>query len=77
MTGYVIAGRHIPTQYLTLATWGTIGLGVYAFSRRAKANAPDPLTSSPPINASSPEEEDFIKEFIKNAEAEDKKASGH
>ena len=52
-----------------LATWATTGLGVYAAVRRVKSKKP----TSPPINASSADEEAFIKEFTRLAEEEEKK----
>ncbi|CAJ0646977.1 4753_t:CDS:10 [Entrophospora sp. SA101] len=50
---------------LTLGTYSVVGLVAFLAIRRSKAKKPDPFTSSPPINASSVEEELFIKEFMK------------
>nr|CAG8599091.1 3946_t:CDS:2 [Entrophospora candida] len=71
---YVIAGRKVASQYLTLGTYSVVGLVAFLAIRRSKAKKPDPFTSSPPINASSVEEELFIKEFMKSEAEENKNA---
>ncbi|CAG8464646.1 21830_t:CDS:2 [Dentiscutata erythropus] len=70
---YMIAGRKIGSEYLALATLSTIGIGVYAAIKRVKSKQPNPLVDSPPINASSVDEEAFIQEFLKSAEADENK----
>ncbi|CAG8489110.1 10668_t:CDS:2 [Scutellospora calospora] len=80
---YMIAGRKIGSEYvridiigngiLAIATLSTIGLGAYAAVKRAQSKKPNPLVDSPPINASSVEEEAFIQEFLKSAEADENK----
>ncbi|RIA99249.1 hypothetical protein C1645_684980 [Glomus cerebriforme] len=70
---YLIAGRNVPTHYLAITTLATFGLGIFAVSRRAKSKKP----TTPPINASSSDEEAFIKEFIKHAEEQDKNKEHH
>lgn len=50
----------------------TLGLGVFIAKRRIDAKKPNPLTTSPSINAASAEEEAFIQEFIKAAEEDEK-----
>ncbi|CAG8768370.1 1045_t:CDS:2 [Racocetra persica] len=62
---------------LALATLSTIGLGAYAAVKRVQSKRPNPLTDSPPINASSAEEEAFIQEFLKSAEADENKKGQH
>ncbi|CAG8646397.1 13636_t:CDS:2 [Cetraspora pellucida] len=74
---YMIAGRKIGSEYLAIATLSTIGLGVYAAVKRVQSKRPNPLTDSPPINASSAEEEAFIQEFLKSAEADENKKEHH
>ncbi|CAG8444063.1 9669_t:CDS:2 [Ambispora leptoticha] len=70
---YVIMGRKVLNEYLTLATWTTFGLGVFAATRSSSKKA----GSTVPIVASSPDEEVFIKEFLKAAEAEENNANAH
>jgi len=69
----VIAGRKVASEYLTLGTYSAVGLIAFLAIKRAKARKPDPFTSDPPINASSAEEEKYVYDFLKNAEAEEKK----
>ncbi|KAI9799378.1 MAG: hypothetical protein M1833_004078 [Piccolia ochrophora] len=49
----------------TLGVMGAIGAVSLGGSKKTKEQGP-------PINATSSEEENFIKEFLKNAEKEDK-----
>jgi F-type H+-transporting ATPase subunit k len=68
---YSIAGRQIGSHWLAMATLGTMAV-VTTMSiggGAAKKN------QGPPINAQSLDEENFIKEFMKNAEADEKKVS--
>ncbi|KAJ7749303.1 hypothetical protein DFH07DRAFT_829192 [Mycena maculata] len=73
---YMIFGRAVPKQYLSMATLGSIA-GVFAYSRSGSAAAPktvDEAKKSVPINAGSSEEEalmDSIRKFIADAEKED------
>ncbi|KAI7903464.1 uncharacterized protein BX663DRAFT_551197 [Cokeromyces recurvatus] len=59
---YVIAGKKflITSSYAALGAWAML-----------KPKAPQPAT--PPIQASSTDEEAFIREFLQKAEAEEKK----
>lgn len=67
---YNIAGAKIGSHYLAMATLAlTFGGSYYAMSGPSKKQ-----TTTPPIKAQSADEESFIKEFLKNAEAEEKKA---
>ncbi|CAB4403922.1 unnamed protein product [Rhizophagus irregularis] len=66
---YLIAGRNVSSHYLAITTLATVGLGAFAISKRIKSKKPN----TPPINASSADEEAFIKEFLKHAEEEEKK----
>ncbi|KZT68902.1 hypothetical protein DAEQUDRAFT_811779 [Daedalea quercina L-15889] len=77
---YVILGRAIKSEYLAIGTLATaVGLGV--FSTSGKKEAAPPSSGKSPVetvkeavkfNASSSEEEQFIKKFIEEAEKEAK-----
>ncbi|KAL0958368.1 hypothetical protein HGRIS_000509 [Hohenbuehelia grisea] len=80
---YVIFGRAVKSEYLTLATLGAVGAIVALTKGGSKAPeklAPgqtiiDKVKESVPINASSSEEEqlmDSIRKFIAEAEKEQK-----
>ncbi|KAI9320709.1 hypothetical protein BX666DRAFT_1851330 [Dichotomocladium elegans] len=61
---YVIAGKAVPNHLIAigfLSAYAAVG-GYFAL----KPKAPQPAT--PPIKASSADEENFIKEFLKAAE---------
>ncbi|KAK9320731.1 hypothetical protein V1517DRAFT_328533 [Lipomyces orientalis] len=66
---YHILGRAFKPHQLAIATLGTTGLLVFGLSGGSKSEK----ASMPPINASSPEEEDFVKTFLKSLESEEKK----
>ncbi|KAK4232950.1 hypothetical protein C8A03DRAFT_39379 [Achaetomium macrosporum] len=68
---YNILGTQVGSHYLAMGVLGTLFGGVYAATRGGKKTTP----ATPPINASSPDEADFIKKFIEEAGAEEKKAS--
>jgi len=77
---YVIFGRAIKTEYLTLGTLFTTGAVTYASLGGSKKEAPSPgkplverVKEAVPIKAGSSEEEQFIKNFIAEAEKEDAK----
>ncbi|KDR76467.1 hypothetical protein GALMADRAFT_246833 [Galerina marginata CBS 339.88] len=78
-----IFGRAIKNEYLALATFGTTFGGAWLATRGGKTAQAKPTTvnqakESVPINASSSEEEQFILNFIKEAEKEGSSApSGH
>jgi F-type H+-transporting ATPase subunit k len=55
---YTILGRSVPSHQLALAT-----LGAVVFLVAPKPWGP-PAPTSPSINASSPEEEKFVKEYL-------------
>ncbi|CAM1511697.1 Fc.00g092100.m01.CDS01 [Cosmosporella sp. VM-42] len=58
---YTIAGKQVGGHYLAIAWLATMFGGVkYAMSGPSKPN----VTATPPINASSSEEGDFIKNFL-------------
>ncbi|KAK3051195.1 hypothetical protein LTR09_007591 [Extremus antarcticus] len=63
---YQIAGQKIGSHWLAIATLGTTFVGAWASMGGSKKATP----KSPPINTTDKEEEKFIQEFIKAAEAE-------
>ncbi|KIS68090.1 uncharacterized protein UMAG_10479 [Mycosarcoma maydis] len=73
---YTIAGRQILNEYIALAVlggYGAIAASQMGGSKDAKASAagasPDAKAANdPPINASSSDEEAFIKQFLAEAE---------
>ncbi|MCJ1354426.1 MAG: hypothetical protein MMC33_004414 [Icmadophila ericetorum] len=67
---YKVAGRQIGSHWLAMATLGTTFAGAYlGLGGNQKAKE-----AGPPINATSKDEEAFIQEFLKNANAEEQKA---
>ncbi|CAG8459067.1 2442_t:CDS:2 [Paraglomus brasilianum] len=68
---FIIGGRQVPSKYLALATYAAVATPIFLLRMRAKAKAPDPRYTSPPVNASSAEEEAFIKEYLLEAEKDD------
>ncbi|KAI0013040.1 hypothetical protein F4779DRAFT_473065 [Xylariaceae sp. FL0662B] len=67
---YTIFGRQIGSHYLAMGTLAALFAGgYYGFSGGSKRP-----TQTPPINASSPDEADFIQNFLKQADEEEKKA---
>ncbi|RPB03783.1 hypothetical protein L873DRAFT_1800290 [Choiromyces venosus 120613-1] len=63
---YTIAGRQVGSHVLAMATLG-ITFGLTAMAMGGKKTE-----TTPPIQASSGDEEKFIKEFLAKAEAESK-----
>ncbi|KIN00428.1 hypothetical protein OIDMADRAFT_180668 [Oidiodendron maius Zn] len=68
---YNIAGRQIGSHWLAIATLTAITSLTFASTGGSSAKK----TQGPPINAQSPDEESFIKEFLKNAEGGEKGSS--
>ncbi|TVY47415.1 hypothetical protein LOCC1_G004406 [Lachnellula occidentalis] len=67
---YNIAGRQIGSHYLAIATLSTVfGGAFYALSGGSAAKK----SQGPPLNAQSPDEEKFIKDFLSSAEQDGKK----
>jgi len=60
---YTIAGRQVGSHILAMATLGTVFTGA-AYATSGKKT--DQVTQ-PPINAKSPQEENFVKEYVKKA----------
>jgi len=68
---YSIAGRQIGSHWLAIATLTILGGTSASFMGGSKAKA---ASQGPPINASSSDEESFIKDFLKQSEEDGKKA---
>ncbi|KAK2459921.1 hypothetical protein APHAL10511_008050 [Amanita phalloides] len=73
---YVIFGRAVKTEHFSLGVLTTFFGGVWLATRGGNKSSPPPRTVeqaklSVPLNASSSEEEEFIKKFIAEAEKED------
>ncbi|EGS21809.1 uncharacterized protein CTHT_0036790 [Thermochaetoides thermophila DSM 1495] len=66
---YNILGAQVGSHYLAMGILGTLFGTAYAFSGGSKKTP-----ATPPINASSSDEADFIKKFMEQAEAEQKKS---
>ncbi|CAO1633456.1 unnamed protein product [Jaminaea pallidilutea] len=71
---YTIAGKKILNEHLALGILGSLGVGGWYATRdggdkKAGATA-GPKTNSPPIVASNSEEENFIKQFLAEAEGD-------
>ncbi|KAL4787590.1 hypothetical protein BJX76DRAFT_354072 [Aspergillus varians] len=68
---YQIAGKQIGSHHLALGILSSLFGGIYVASRGGSAqNKP----ATPPIQASSKDEEVFITDFLKQMNGEDKKA---
>ncbi|CUS08093.1 unnamed protein product [Tuber aestivum] len=63
---YTVAGRQVGSHVLAMATLGT------TFALSALAMGGKKTQTTPPIQASSSDEEKFIKEFLAKAEVESK-----
>ncbi|ODQ57090.1 hypothetical protein WICANDRAFT_65352 [Wickerhamomyces anomalus NRRL Y-366-8] len=65
-SAYVIFGKTVPAHYISIAT----------LSAALLVALPNPFAAAqttPKINASSPEEEKFINDYLKKAEESEKK----
>ncbi|KAI9754347.1 MAG: Leukocyte receptor cluster (LRC) member 8 [Chaenotheca gracillima] len=67
---YNVFGRQVGSHILAMATLGT----TFAVAALSMGGEKKTKEQGPPINATSTDEESFIKDFIKNAEAEEQKA---
>ncbi|KAK1972392.1 hypothetical protein LY78DRAFT_676191 [Colletotrichum sublineola] len=65
---YTIAGRQIGSHYLAMGVLATLFGGAFYGTSGSKPKA----TSTPPINASSSDEADFIKKFLDSADKDEK-----
>ncbi|KAI8339800.1 hypothetical protein EDC96DRAFT_523100 [Choanephora cucurbitarum] len=66
---YVIAGKKIPNYKISMFFIGAYAVAGAAAMMKPKA----PQAATPPIQASSSDEEAFIREFLQKADAEEKK----
>ncbi|KAH8089739.1 hypothetical protein HD553DRAFT_304683 [Filobasidium floriforme] len=71
---YVIAGRAIKNEYLALGTILSTAAIAMASSGGSK-EAPAPVAEQKNIETGSKEEEDFIKQFVAEAEKDAKPAA--
>ncbi|KAK7206518.1 Atp19 h [Myxozyma melibiosi] len=62
---YHVFGRAVKPHQLSIATLGSTAALVIGLNLTKK---PAEKPTSPPINAASPEEEDFVKDFMKSLE---------
>ncbi|EFX05413.1 hypothetical protein CMQ_3482 [Grosmannia clavigera kw1407] len=67
---YSILGRQVGSHYLAIATLSTLFGGVYI----ASSGPSKKVAQLPPINAGSPDEADFVKKFIEEADGKKKEA---
>ncbi|KAK4498868.1 hypothetical protein PRZ48_009378 [Zasmidium cellare] len=70
---YNVLGQRIGSHWLSIGTLSTLFVGGWAMSGGSKKQS---AQQGPPINASSKDEENFIQEFLKQAESEDTKEKG-
>ncbi|KAJ1851665.1 hypothetical protein GGH12_004129 [Coemansia sp. RSA 1822] len=66
-----IAGRKVATHHLVLGVLAAYGVGIKAALPKTDK------TQAPPINASSTEEGDFVKQFLKAFDEEEAKQKAH
>ncbi|PSK34112.1 hypothetical protein C1H76_1189 [Elsinoe australis] len=66
---YDLLGRKVGSHHLAIAVLGTLFGGVYIGTRGGGKKA----TQAPPIQAQSKDEENFIQDFLKEAEAKEAK----
>ncbi|KAI8632477.1 hypothetical protein F5Y19DRAFT_472509 [Xylariaceae sp. FL1651] len=67
---YRVFGRQVGSHHLAMGVLGALFGGTYL----ALSGGSKKATQTPPINASSPDEADFIQNFLKQADADEKKA---
>lgn len=70
---YNIAGAKVGSHYLAMGVLGALFGGAYMGLSGGSKAAP----ATPPINASSSDEADFIKKFLETSEQEQKKEAKH
>ncbi|KAI0890284.1 uncharacterized protein GGS22DRAFT_150480 [Annulohypoxylon maeteangense] len=67
---YNVLGRQVGSHYLAMGVLATLFGGSYLSLRGGSKK----ITQTPPINASTPDEADFIQNFLKQADADEKAA---
>ncbi|EMR61621.1 hypothetical protein MGN70_005785 [Eutypa lata] len=71
---YTVLGRQVGSHYLAMGVLGALFGGSYmALGGSSKKTA----TQTPPINASSSDEADFIQNFLKQADQDEKDKAKH
>ncbi|KAJ9136518.1 hypothetical protein NKR23_g9883 [Pleurostoma richardsiae] len=65
---YTIMGRQVGSHYLAMATLAAL----FGGTKLALGGSKKPVNNTPPINASSPDEADFIKKFLDEQESAEK-----
>ncbi|KAL7420370.1 hypothetical protein Q5752_005340 [Cryptotrichosporon argae] len=74
---YTIAGRVIKNEYIAIGTiLSTIGIAVASSSggdKKATSSAPVPIANDTSISAGTSEEDAFIRQFVAEAEKDEKK----
>ncbi|RYO84154.1 hypothetical protein DL766_009751 [Monosporascus sp. MC13-8B] len=66
---YTVFGRQVGSHYLAIGVLSTLFAGSYLAIGGGKKR---PATQAPPINASSSDEADFIQNFLKEADKDEK-----
>ncbi|KAI4866223.1 hypothetical protein F4820DRAFT_447206 [Hypoxylon rubiginosum] len=66
---YTVFGRQVGSHHLAMAVLAGLFGGTYA----SLSGGSKKSVQTPPINASTPDEADFIQNFLKQADAEEKK----
>ncbi|KAI9695475.1 MAG: hypothetical protein M1820_008577 [Bogoriella megaspora] len=66
---YTIAGRQVGSHVLAMITLGSL----FGTSAYFAGGSKKPEQKAPPIDASSKDEENFIQDFLKQAESENSK----
>ncbi|RYP43548.1 hypothetical protein DL768_009867 [Monosporascus sp. mg162] len=66
---YTVFGRQVGSHYLAIGVLSTLFTGSYLALSGGRKN---PATQAPPINASSSDEADFIQNFLKEADKDEK-----
>ncbi|KAL4952416.1 hypothetical protein BDW69DRAFT_167783 [Aspergillus filifer] len=69
---YKIAGQTVGSHHLSLGILSALFGGIFVATRGGGAAA---KPATPPIQASSKDEENFIQDFLKQVDGGDKKAS--
>ncbi|KAI6090106.1 hypothetical protein F4821DRAFT_256253 [Hypoxylon rubiginosum] len=67
---YTVFGRQVGSHHLAMGVLAALFGGTYASLSGGSKKA----VQTPPINASTPDEADFIQNFLKQADADEKKA---
>ncbi|KAH8173473.1 hypothetical protein LIA77_07728 [Sarocladium implicatum] len=65
---YTIAGRQVGSHYLAMACLAGLGGGIYALASGGGSKQEPGQKNTPPINASSSDEADFVKKFLESAD---------